>query len=102
MTRAVAALGLLADRIAAVETAIQRAADPRHLLAGPPNHGGTVNQLGSPTHQGPSNQRGTTDRQGPPTHQSPSNHQATANQPAGEQNRPELQNHRAKITNIPQ
>ncbi|NEE31358.1 ATP-binding protein, partial [Streptomyces sp. SID7982] len=34
MTRAVAALGLLADRIAAVETAIQRAADPRHLLAG--------------------------------------------------------------------
>ncbi|PVD01930.1 DNA repair ATPase [Streptomyces sp. CS147] len=34
MTRAVAALGLLADRIAAVETAIQRAADPRHLPAG--------------------------------------------------------------------
>lgn len=33
MTRAVAALGLLADRIAAVETAIGRAADPRHLLA---------------------------------------------------------------------
>ncbi|MFF5832102.1 DNA repair ATPase [Streptomyces bacillaris] len=95
MTRAVAALGLLADRIAAVETAIQRAADPRHLLAGPPNHGGTVNQ------QAPSNQRGTTDRQGPPTHQSSPNHQATANQPAGEQNRPELQNHRAKITNIP-
>lgn len=41
MTRAVAALGLLADRIAAVETAIQRAADPRHLLAGPV---GAVNQ----------------------------------------------------------
>ncbi|MFD3749594.1 DNA repair ATPase [Streptomyces cyaneofuscatus] len=60
MTRAVAALGLLADRIAAVETAIQRAADPRHLLAGP------------------------------------------ANQPPGDQNRPGLQNHRAKITNIPQ
>ncbi|PWS43740.1 DNA repair ATPase [Streptomyces sp. ZEA17I] len=75
MTRAVAALGLLADRIAAVETAIQRAADPRHLLAGPPNHGGT---------------------------QAPSNHQGTVNRPAGEQNRPELQNHRAKITNIPQ
>ncbi|MEU0982804.1 DNA repair ATPase [Streptomyces griseus] len=36
MTRAVAALGLLADRIAAVETAIRRAADPRHLLAGGP------------------------------------------------------------------
>ncbi|MBW3706290.1 DNA repair ATPase, partial [Streptomyces griseus] len=34
MTRAVAALGLLADRLAAVETAIRRAADPRHLLAG--------------------------------------------------------------------
>ncbi|CAD5970323.1 MULTISPECIES: DNA repair ATPase [unclassified Streptomyces] len=66
MTRAVAALGLLADRIAAVETAIQRAADPRHLLAGPPNHQGAVNQ------------------------------------PPGDQNRPGLQNHRAKITNIPQ
>ncbi|MCD9903693.1 DNA repair ATPase [Streptomyces sp. MT29] len=60
ISRAVAALGLLADRIAAVETAIQRAADPRHLLAGP------------------------------------------ANQPPGDQNRPGLQNHRAKITNIPQ
>ncbi|MEU8539791.1 DNA repair ATPase [Streptomyces sp. NPDC048717] len=33
--RAVAALGLLADRVAAVETAITRAADPRHLLARP-------------------------------------------------------------------
>lgn len=37
LTRAVAALGLLADRIAAVETAISRAADPRHLLARPPS-----------------------------------------------------------------
>ncbi|MFG3139090.1 DNA repair ATPase [Streptomyces sp. NPDC048211] len=36
LTRAVAALGLLADRIAAVETAISRAADPRHMLARPP------------------------------------------------------------------
>ncbi|MFJ1694647.1 DNA repair ATPase [Streptomyces sp. NPDC088252] len=36
VTRAVAALGLLADRIAAVESAIVRVADPRHLLAGPP------------------------------------------------------------------
>ncbi|MFI5744700.1 DNA repair ATPase [Streptomyces sp. NPDC051644] len=35
VTRAVAALGLLADRIAAVESAIVRVADPRHLLAGP-------------------------------------------------------------------
>ncbi|MFD0022876.1 DNA repair ATPase [Streptomyces sp. NPDC058382] len=37
VTRAVAALGLLADRIAAVESAISRAADPRHLIAGPPS-----------------------------------------------------------------
>ncbi|MGW1205003.1 DNA repair ATPase [Streptomyces cyaneofuscatus] len=74
MTRAVAALGLLADRIAAVETAIQRAADPRHLLAGPANHQGAVNQPSAPT----------------------------VNQPPGDQNRPGLQNHRAKITNIPQ
>ncbi|MFB7555534.1 DNA repair ATPase [Streptomyces brevispora] len=37
MTRAVAALGLLADRIAAVESAIGRAADPRRLLARPPS-----------------------------------------------------------------
>jgi nucleoside-triphosphatase THEP1 len=35
LTRAVAALGLLADRLAAVESAITRAADPRHLLARP-------------------------------------------------------------------
>ncbi|MFJ6609882.1 DNA repair ATPase [Streptomyces sp. NPDC091289] len=53
MTRAVAALGLLADRIAAVETAIQRAADPRHLLAGPQGHQG---------HQGPVNDRAVPDR----------------------------------------
>ncbi|MFE7370981.1 DNA repair ATPase [Streptomyces anulatus] len=43
MTRAVAALGLLADRIAAVETAIRRSADPRHLLAG-----GTPGPVGGP------------------------------------------------------
>ncbi|MET9358185.1 DNA repair ATPase [Streptomyces sp. NPDC006617] len=35
LTRAVAALGLLADRVAAVESAITRAADPRHLPASP-------------------------------------------------------------------
>lgn len=35
LTRAVGALGLLADRISAVESAINRAADPRHLMAGP-------------------------------------------------------------------
>jgi hypothetical protein len=33
VTRAVAILGLLADRIAAVETAINRAAGPPHLMA---------------------------------------------------------------------
>ncbi|WP_328743840.1 DNA repair ATPase [Streptomyces sp. NBC_00285] len=33
VTRAVAALGLLADRVAAVESAINRAVDPRHLIA---------------------------------------------------------------------
>ncbi|MEV6163512.1 DNA repair ATPase [Streptomyces sp. NPDC052052] len=35
LTKAVAALGLLADRIAAIESAIVRIADPRHLLTGP-------------------------------------------------------------------
>ncbi|MEE1773470.1 DNA repair ATPase [Streptomyces sp. JV185] len=35
MTRAVAALGLLADRIAAVESAIVRVTDPRQVLANP-------------------------------------------------------------------
>ncbi|MEV5986718.1 DNA repair ATPase [Streptomyces sp. NPDC052051] len=35
LTRAVAALGLLADRVAAVESAIRNAADPRHLLSNP-------------------------------------------------------------------
>ncbi|WDG30204.1 DNA repair ATPase [Streptomyces sp. CA-278952] len=51
MTRAVAALGLLADRIAAVEAAIQRAADPRHLLAGG-HHGpvGALNDRAVPEH----------------------------------------------------
>ncbi|MFR9796535.1 DNA repair ATPase [Streptomyces sp. MS06] len=36
LTRAVAALALLGDRIAAVESAIDRAADPRHPGGGPP------------------------------------------------------------------
>ncbi|MDR3080633.1 MAG: ATP-binding protein, partial [Streptomyces sp.] len=36
LTRAVAALGLLADRVAAVESAIRGAADPRHLFGNPP------------------------------------------------------------------
>jgi hypothetical protein len=44
LTRAVAALGLLADRIAAVESAITRAADPRHLTALPAAETGTTPQ----------------------------------------------------------
>ncbi|MFD5200442.1 DNA repair ATPase [Streptomyces sp. NPDC058375] len=50
ISRAVAALGLLADRIAAVETAIQRAADPRHLLAGTQGgaNGGAVDDRPAP------------------------------------------------------
>ncbi|WP_217250746.1 DNA repair ATPase [Streptomyces sp. AC602_WCS936] len=48
LTRAVAALGLLADRVAAVESAINRATDPRHLVANPPaRHGERPS-----THQG--------------------------------------------------
>ncbi|MFJ4815994.1 DNA repair ATPase [Streptomyces sp. NPDC088801] len=35
LARAVCALGLLADRIAAVESAINRVGDPRHLIANP-------------------------------------------------------------------
>ncbi|WP_199551450.1 DNA repair ATPase [Streptomyces sp. N35] len=35
VSRAVAALGLLADRVAAVESAIVRVADPRHVLSNP-------------------------------------------------------------------
>ncbi|MEG3629945.1 DNA repair ATPase [Streptomyces poriticola] len=37
LTRAVAALGLLADRVAAVESAIRRVSDPRHHLMTVPN-----------------------------------------------------------------
>ncbi|MGW6284316.1 DNA repair ATPase [Streptomyces sp. NPDC055107] len=50
MTRAVAALGLLADRMAAVETAIRRAADPRHPPTGTQGsvNGGTVNDRPAP------------------------------------------------------
>ncbi|WP_146063495.1 ATP-binding protein, partial [Streptomyces sp. SM11] len=65
MTRAVAALGLLADRIAAVETAIQRAADPRHLLAGPPasaNPSATANDRASVNPPGAVNHQATPDR----------------------------------------
>ncbi|WP_406094995.1 DNA repair ATPase [Streptomyces sp. NBC_01013] len=49
LTRAVAALGLLADRIAAVESAIGRAAEPRHLFAGPPP--GTPSGTPAGTHE---------------------------------------------------
>ncbi|MFH8239937.1 DNA repair ATPase [Streptomyces sp. NPDC018321] len=48
LTRAVAALGLLADRVAAVESAINRATDPRHLVANPPSRHGERPS----THQG--------------------------------------------------
>ncbi len=41
LARAVAALALLGDRIAAVESAITRAAGPRRLPAGPPRPGNT-------------------------------------------------------------
>ncbi|WP_326650593.1 DNA repair ATPase [Streptomyces sp. NBC_01750] len=47
LTRAVAALGLLADRVAAVESAIVRAADPRHLLSAPHATGHEANPKGS-------------------------------------------------------
>lgn len=54
LTRAVAALGLLADRIAAVESAISRAADPRRLLTRPPSatHPGTHGEAHPWTHPG--------------------------------------------------
>lgn len=79
MTRAVAALGLLADRIAAVETAIQRAADPRHLLAGGPQGavGGPQRPAGVPQGQvgvpqgpagGPQGPVGTLDDRAVPNH----------------------------------
>ncbi|MEU3173841.1 DNA repair ATPase [Streptomyces sp. NPDC007000] len=52
LTRAVAALALLGDRIAAVESAITRAADPRRLMAGPPT------RHTSPPAPGPSPEEG--------------------------------------------
>ncbi|MGW1437440.1 DNA repair ATPase [Streptomyces griseus] len=83
MTRAVAALGLLADRIAAVETAIRRAADPRHLLAG--------------GHQGPSGgPNGPVD--GPP---GPTGGQSGQGPGAGALDGPAVPDHHAKITNTP-
>ncbi|MFF8466117.1 DNA repair ATPase [Streptomyces griseus] len=83
MTRAVAALGLLADRIAAVETAIRRAADPRHLLAG--------------GHQGPSGgPNGPAD--GPP---GPAGGQPGQGPGAGALDGPAVPDHHAKITNTP-
>ncbi|MFI6139334.1 DNA repair ATPase [Streptomyces griseus] len=83
MTRAVAALGLLADRIAAVETAIRRAADPRHLLAG--------------GHQGPSGgPNGSAD--GPP---GPTGGNPGQGPGAGALDGPAVPDHHAKITNTP-
>ncbi|MFJ1787404.1 DNA repair ATPase [Streptomyces anulatus] len=86
MTRAVAALGLLADRIAAVETAIQRAADPRHLLAGgPPGPvGGPPGPVGAFNDQAAPN-RAPNDRTAP--NRAPNDRA--------------VPNHHAKITNTP-
>ncbi|UPT43346.1 MULTISPECIES: DNA repair ATPase [Streptomyces] len=86
MTRAVAALGLLADRIAAVETAIQRAADPRHLLAGGPP--GPVG--------GPSGPVDAFNDQAVPKHAP--NDRAVPNHAPNDRAVP---NHHAKITNTP-
>ncbi|BAG20640.1 MULTISPECIES: DNA repair ATPase [Streptomyces] len=83
MTRAVAALGLLADRIAAVETAIRRAADPRHLLAG-----GHLGPSGGPN--------GPVD--GPP---GPAGGQPGQGPGAGALDGPAVPDHHAKITNTP-
>ncbi|MFH9232135.1 DNA repair ATPase [Streptomyces globisporus] len=54
ISRAVAALGLLAERIAAVETAIRRAADDRLLLAGAQGgvNGGAVEDRAVPDRRG--------------------------------------------------
>ncbi|MFH9688260.1 DNA repair ATPase [Streptomyces sp. NPDC017413] len=83
MTRAVAALGLLADRIAAVETAIRRAADPRHLPAGGP-------QGAAAGHQGPVG--------GPP---SPAGALDDRVAPHPAPNDRAVPNHHAKIANTP-
>ncbi|MFJ2432812.1 DNA repair ATPase [Streptomyces anulatus] len=90
MTRAVAALGLLADRIAAVETAIQRAADPRHLLAGGPQSpaGGPRSPMDGP--QSPVD--------GPQSPAGAFNDQAVPNHAPNDRAVP---NHHAKITNTP-
>ncbi|MEU2066592.1 DNA repair ATPase [Streptomyces anulatus] len=90
MTRAVAALGLLADRIAAVETAIQRAADPRHLLAGGPQ-----SPVDGPRSlvDGPRSPAG-----GPQSPAGAFNDRAVPNHAPDDRTVP---NHHAKITNTP-
>ncbi|MFJ4704232.1 DNA repair ATPase [Streptomyces anulatus] len=110
MTRAVAALGLLADRIAAVETAIRRAADPRHLLAGGPQDrvGGPSGPVGGPSgpvgeHQNPVG--AFNDRAVP--HHAPNdgtvpNHAPNdGTVPHHAPNDRAVPNHHAKITNTP-
>ncbi|MFJ9889984.1 DNA repair ATPase [Streptomyces sp. NPDC091287] len=87
MTRAVAALGLLADRVAAVETAIQRAAGPRHLPADPRHLPADGHQSSAAGPQGPVG--GTQSPVGGP--------QA----PVGALNDRAVPNHHAKITNAP-
>ncbi|MGW7093197.1 DNA repair ATPase [Streptomyces sp. NPDC054874] len=87
MTRAVAALGLLADRIAAVETAIQRAADPRHLPADPRHLPADGHQSPAAGPQGPVG--GTQSPVGGPQ------------PPVGVLNDRAVPNHHTKITNAP-
>ncbi|MFJ6806162.1 DNA repair ATPase [Streptomyces anulatus] len=91
MTRAVAALGLLADRIAAVETAIQRTAEPRHLLAGgPPGPAGAPRSpAGAPRSPAAS---------GPQSPAEAFNDRAVPNRAPDDRAAP---NHHAKITNTP-
>ncbi|MEU8670268.1 DNA repair ATPase [Streptomyces anulatus] len=107
MTRAVAALGLLADRIAAVETAIRRAADPRHLLAGGPQSpvggprspaGGPQNPVGGPRSpvDGPQSPAGAFNDRAVPNHTL--NDRAAPNHALNDRAAP---NHHAKITNTP-
>ncbi|WP_405190568.1 DNA repair ATPase [Streptomyces anulatus] len=104
MTRAVAALGLLADRIAAVETAIQRAADLRHLLAGgPPGPvGGPRSTAGGPQNpvDGPRSPAGGPQNpvDGPQSPVGAFNDRAVPNHAPNDRAVP---NHHAKITNTP-
>ncbi|MEV6199062.1 DNA repair ATPase [Streptomyces sp. NPDC051771] len=63
LSRAVAALGLLADRITAVETAITRATDPRHLLARPAGRHAAPEAARASAEQGETGQPGVRQRE---------------------------------------